>query len=248
MVLLAIKRAKQSLAVATTAQSSFAMRLDAILSGAAGKIRKTDEVPPRYSLVDILCIVTGCSQGDASNVQSRVLKLQQIEDLGSVQFPGRGQRSTKVCTEDQAQQILARLGGKSAAEFRATGETLKRKRAPKQEDLYIMKYSCDNSAVKIGRSDNVKRRKQELQAGHNFFMEVVAIFPGKGHLENEVHRNLQDFRSRRGAGREWFNICAADAAAICSNTLKELAEAGESSPTSHCRLLSKLADVDENDG
>ena len=111
-----------------------------------------------------------------------------------------------------------------------------------------MKYSCDNSAVKIGRSDNVKRRKQELQAGHNFFMEVVAIFPGKGHLENEVHRNLQDFRSRRGAGREWFNICAADAAAICSNTLKELAEAGESSPTSHCRLLSKLADVDENAG
>ena len=214
------------------------------------RVRKTAEDPPRVSVIDLVAAVAGYSSNVASNVVLRLKATypELIEDLGSVQFPGRGQRSTKVCTEDQAQQILARLGGKSAAEFRATGETLKRKRAPKQEDLYIMKYSCDNSAVKIGRSDNVKRRKQELQAGHNFFMEVVAIFPGKGYLENEVHRNLQDFRSRRGAGREWFNICAADAAAICSNTLKELAEAGESSPTSHCRLLSKLADVDENDG
>ena len=213
------------------------------------QVRKTAEDPPRVSVIDLIAAVTGYTSHAAANVVLRLKAThpELIEDLGSIQFPGRGQRSTKVCTEDRAQQILARLGN-SAAEFRATGETLKRKHAPKQDDLYIMKYSCDDSAVKIGRSNDVKRRKHTLEAGQNFFMEIVAIFPGKGNLENEVHRNLQDFRSRRGAGREWFNICAADAAAICSNTLKELAEAGESSPTSHCRLLSKLADVDENAG
>ena len=112
-----------------------------------------------------------------------------------------------------------------------------------------MKYSFDDTAVKIGRSDDVNGRKRRLQAGHNFFMEVVAVFPGKGWFETEVHRNLQDYRSRRGAGREWFDICAEDAAAICSTTLKEIAQAaGESSPKTQCRLLSKLADVDENNG
>ena len=79
-------------------------------------------------------------------------------------------------------------------------------------------------------------------------MKVVAVFSGKGWFETEVNRNLQDYRSRRGAGREWFDICAEDAAAICSTTLKEIAQAGESSPKTQCRLLSKLADVDENNG
>ena len=224
------------------------MCLDAILSGAVGKVRKTDESPPRYAIVDIISIVAGLSPHTANNAWERLQTQGGLHNIEKAKFAGQGQRLTSICTAEQAKEVIDRMGGKYAAEFRATGKTLKRKRASKQDDLYIMKYSCDNSAVKIGRSDNVKRRKQELQAGHNFFMEVVAIFPGKGHLENEVHRNLQDFRSRRGAGREWFNICAADAAAICSNTLKELAEAGESSPTSHCRLLSKLADVDENNG
>ena len=224
------------------------MCLDAILSGAVGKVRKTDESPPRYAIIDIVCIVLGSPSSVAKNNWHRLQARGGLQNIEKAKFAGQGQRRTPICTAQQAKEIVEQMGGRAAAEFRATGETSKRKRAPKQEDLYIMKYSCDNSAVKIGRSDNVKRRKQELQAGHNFFMEVVAIFPGKGYLENEVHRNLQDFRSRRGAGREWFNICAADAAAICSNTLKELAEAGESSPTSHCRLLSKLADVDENDG
>ena len=86
---------------------------------------------------------------------------------------------TQVCTTDQAQQMLARLPGKSAAEFRATGEAGKRKRGPKHDDLYVMKYSFDNTAVKIGRSDNVKRRKRELEACQNFFVDVVAVFPGK---------------------------------------------------------------------
>ena len=223
------------------------MRLEDILSGAAGKVRKTEESPPRYSLVDILRIVTGYSQANASNAHLRVQRIHQLEEFERVKFPGRGQRLTQVCTADEAQQMLARLGGTSAAEFRADGKTGKRTRGPKHDDLYVMKYSFDDTAVKIGRSDNVKRRKRELEAGQNFFVEVVAVFPGKGCFEKEVHRNLQDYRSTSGAGREWFNICAEDAAVICSNTLKEVIQAcALNSPEGQCLVLSKRAEVAED--
>ena len=223
------------------------MRLEDILSGAAGKVRKTDESPPRYSLVNIICIAIGCSQTSASHTLLRVQRLHQLEEFGMVKFPGRGQRLTPVCTADEAQQMLARLGGKNAAEFRATGKTSKRTCGPTHDDLYVMKYSFDDTAVKIGRSDNVKRRKRTLEAGQNFFMDVVAIFPGKGWFEKEVHRNLQDYRSTSGAGREWFNICAEDAAAICSNTLKEVTQARAlNEPRSRCLVLSKRAEVAED--
>ena len=143
--------------------------------------------------------------------------------------------------------MLARLGGKDAAEFRATGKTRTRKRGPKHDDLYVMKYSFDDTAVKIGRSANVKKRKRDLEACQNFFVDVVAIFPGKGWFEKEVHRNLQDYRSTSGAGTEWFNICAEDAAAICSNTLKEITQAcAVKSPKSQCLVLSKRAEVAED--
>ena len=42
--------------------------------------------------------------------------------------------------------------------------------------LYIMKYSFDNTAVKIGRTQDVEKRRQQLQSSHNFVMEVVAFF------------------------------------------------------------------------
>ncbi len=223
------------------------MRLEDILRGAAGKVRKTDESPPRYALVDVLRIATGYSHTNAGGLHLRVQRLHQLEEFGRVQFPGRGQRLTPVCTADEAQQMLARLGGKVAAEFRATGKTRKRKRGPKHDDLYVMKYSFDNTAVKIGRSANVNKRKRDLEACQNFFVDVVAIFPGKGWFEKEVHRNLQDYRSTSGAGTEWFNICAEDAAAICSNTLKEVTQAcALNSPKGQCLVLSKSAKVAED--
>ena len=78
-------------------------------------------------------------------------------------------------------------------------------------------------------------------------MKIVAVFPGKGWFETEVHRNLQDYRSRRGAGREWFDICAEDAAAICRATLKDITQACMPFPKTQCLILSKLAEVAEED-
>ena len=198
-------------------------QLTNILEGNAGYVRKTDEIPCRYSIFDILGIITCTGLNNLSIVYSRAQKCSR-HNFDKVKFPGQGQRLTPVCTAEQAQQMIARLGGKSAGEFRATGEITnrKRKREAKKDDLYVMKYSTDDTAVKIGRSDNVENRRRRLEACQNFFVEVVVIFPGKGSLEDAVHHQLQNYQSKKGAGKEWFNISAADAALVCSNALKEI--------------------------
>ena len=221
-----------------------AMSLEAILSGAAGRVRTTDESPPRYAIIDVIGIVLGCSPHDAANTWLRLQRAEGLQHFDKTQFAGQGQRTTPICTAKEAREVVDRLGGKHAAEFRVTGKT---DRAPKHDDLYIMKYSFDDSAVKIGRSNDVQKRQENLQAGHNFFVEIVTVFPGKGRFETEVHRNLQDYRSKRGTGREWFDIAADDATAMCSATLRDIAQARVPFPKTQCLILSKLAEVTEED-
>ena len=190
------------------------------------QIRKTTEEPPRLSVIDVIALITGQSQNNAHNVLQRLSAAYPETAIGDkVKFPGRGQHPTHVCSTEQLEKVLALLPGRAAAEFRATGRNSKRGRETQKDDLYVMKYSIDNNAVKIGRSENVEKRRRSLEADQNFFVEVVAIFPGKGSMEAEVHDRLQCYHSKRGAGREWFNITAADAALVCSNTLKEIEHA-----------------------
>ena len=44
-----------------------------------------------------------------------------------------------------------------------------------------------------------------------FHIEVLAEFPGTGHLEGAVHAHLKHCRNTDGKGREWFRILLADA-------------------------------------
>ena len=159
--------------------------------------------------------------------------LEKHPELANVCAPvkfhdtGRGSNQETPATDVEGlNSIIMRMGGRAAKEFRATGKVCKRKRPDvSKDDLYVMKYSTDNNAVKIGRSENVEKRRRSLETGQNFFVEVVAIFPGKGYLEPDVHDRLQHYQSKSGAGVEWFNIRAADAALVCSNTLKEIEQA-----------------------
>ena len=77
--------------------------------------------------------------------------------------------------------------------------------ARQPDDLYIMRYvGILQDVLKIGRSANPEKRHKGLEAGHNFRLELLAIFPGKGHLEQAVHKRLEERRSTRGTGIEWF--------------------------------------------
>ncbi len=79
------------------------------------------------------------------------------------------------------------------------------------DDLYIMRYAFRSDCVKIGRRRDPERRRHELEGPHIFRVEIVEIFPGKGYLEQTVHKLLEDRRNTEGAGTEWFNVDVATA-------------------------------------
>ena len=78
-------------------------------------------------------------------------------------------------------------------------------------DLYIMARSDAPGIVKIGSSQNVERRRRELEKGHTFKMVTLASFPRVGQFELRVHRKLDNVRVLTGTGREWYRISPSEA-------------------------------------
>ena len=92
--------------------------------------------------------------------------------------------------------------------------------APGTHDLYIMENSRIPGELKIGYSKDVPRRKKEFEAQQNFRMYVLAVFPGKGYLENQVHDILDNFRVAECAGTEWFKCSLGEALAAIDQVLR----------------------------
>ena len=67
-----------------------------------------------------------------------------------------------ACTMKEAEQIFALLGGTRAATYRAMGKPQPKKQL--MEDLYVMRYSIDETAVKIGGSNKTEARRCGLQS------------------------------------------------------------------------------------
>ena len=149
----------------------------------------------------------------------RVRRDHVLEDAGKIRVSTRG-RPSQVVTAEEAERILQLLPGKRAAAFRI-GDKLQPKRA-RTDSLYVMRYSNDATCVKIGRSDNMEGRQRHLEAGQNFTVDVLVIFPGAGWLEAQLHERLQEKRSSHGAGREWFKILSIEAVALVNQLLPEI--------------------------
>ena len=197
------------------------MSLFSALEGQAPRrIRKTAEDPPRVSVYDVIGAMSGLNSGNCANVWKRLLEAYPdvLCNMPRHKFPGQGQRWTPVCTEQGVHDLLPLLSSHNVAMSRATGvwQPVKRRRAV-TDDLYIMCYSTDSTAVKIGRSQDVGKRKRSLEAGQNFMMHVLAVFPEQGPLETRVHECLADKRSTQGAGTEWFQIPTQEAVSLVGN-------------------------------
>ena len=78
-------------------------------------------------------------------------------------------------------------------------------------DLYIMERSDALGMVKIGSSSDPERRRRKLQECHTFTMKLLAVFPGKGYLEHNVHRRLSHMRVWTGTGREFYSLTPTEA-------------------------------------
>jgi hypothetical protein len=76
-------------------------------------------------------------------------------------------------------------------------------------DLYVFAISTDPLGVlhglKVGRSGNIQQRGAALSESMPFNIQVLATFPGAGHLEKAVHTQLETTRNTTGRGREWFH-------------------------------------------
>ena len=81
---------------------------------------------------------------------------------------------------------------------------------PAGYDLYVITNPRIPGEYKVGRSKGVEQRRDDLQNGQNFRMEVVATFPGNGYAEGLVHGRLAHSRVHEGAGREWFRASLSD--------------------------------------
>ena len=132
---------------------------------------------------------------------------------------------TPVCSEEVLHRIVALLPGKEAAITRLEG-TPTAVRAARQEadDLHIMRYAwrgASSHALKIGRSKNVTARQKQSDSGHDFFMDTVAVFKGRGDVEARVHKRLAAHRSCRGSGTEWFDVTVPEALCVIDEIMHQ---------------------------
>ena len=100
--------------------------------------------------------------------------------------------------------------------MRKLATTMKKRAAPtagtpSHDDLCMLQNSRIPGEVKIGRSTAVEQRRAHLQCSQNFHMVAHAVFPGRGHLEDYVHKLLADKRVANVPGREWFRYAPKEA-------------------------------------
>ncbi len=140
------------------------------------------------------------------------------------------QNSCKVCRGLYAQnRRIERKERDDRAEEdeNATQDEEPPRKRSKGDDLYVFKNSRLPD-YKIGRSSDIAARSHALQRSQNFYIERVAIFEGKGHLEDTVREMLAYcILSREVArGREW-HACSLQTALAAIGQAIDSENAGE---------------------
>ena len=196
------------------------MKFEEILGVTGQTIRVSPE--GKYSIDDVMKIVMNdASQGHRCNTYRRVREQFDLKAAERASFPGSGP-TTPVATADEIEQLLTLLSAVRRPVGRPRSKRAARLCSTPHVSLYVMRYSHDSKFVKIGRSRNVEGCRAALEAGQNFHVEVLVVFPGKGHLESRVHAHLDGCRSTQGAGREWFSIPVDEAAGVVAKALWHL--------------------------
>ena len=109
-------------------------------------------------------------------------------------------RGTGSDDEDGETVVQESVEGPSRKRIKSKGDVIKFI----GEDLYVLKNSR-LPEYKIGCSGDITARSNGLQRSQNFYILKVAIFEGKGHLEDTVREMLRYCLLSRevAAGEEW---------------------------------------------
>lgn len=192
--------------------------------------RKTEH--GKVSATDVIMVVKKCSRNSASKTLKRLQDEERIPKLEMVIFGNASQETVSkrggnrlpeaAADAHELQLVLWALPGVrislrnsvTLVEVRSNSKSLGR-----LDDLYVLQYDFDDTRVKIGRSRDVAKRKQSLEASQDFQIVIRRVFHGKGSYEDMLHRLLRKFRSKRGPGKEWFCLSSQEAEARISKTL-----------------------------
>ena len=101
-------------------------QLSTLLGREVKQLRKTDETPPRVSVIDTICVITG-KDGRHAAEALRDLTSRYPEVDGNIvhfKFKGRGQRDTAVSCARGLVEIVMLLPGRQAANIRRQAASL----------------------------------------------------------------------------------------------------------------------------
>ena len=73
----------------------------------------------------------------------------------------------------------------------------------KGKNLYIIQSDL-TGALKIGRSNNARKRLQELQVGSYTKLKLLCEISNMGHIEKRLHSRLEEYKIRKRS--EWFSF------------------------------------------
>ena len=147
--------------------------MDLVFSAEAGdfagaKVRKTNEIPPRVSVFDLIAVVKDV---ELNNARTELLRIQNehpevaamVAAPGSYfKFPGRGQRNTPVTGARGVVVILNLLSGPRAARFRL-----------KCADIVVRALGGDESLVAEIRRNAEAQAALPAEAPMRLFGETV---------------------------------------------------------------------------
>ena len=94
------------------------------------------------------------------------------------------------------------------------------------DQLYLLRYPWQDSPIKVGRTHDVNARICQLESGHNFRLQLLAVFPGQGRLESKAHALLSTHRATNGRGQEWFEVTLAQALSAVALAIAACVHAG----------------------
>jgi len=70
------------------------------------------------------------------------------------------------------------------------------------QDLYIIQQKV-TGCLKVGRTNDIERRLDQLQTGSPYELKVIIHIPHKGNLERDIHTTFREYKCWNKRG-EWF--------------------------------------------
>ena len=119
-------------------------QLGTLLGREIARIRKTDQTPPRVSVIDVVQAITGKdARHAAEDVRGLCFSYAEVDGISvHYRFPGRGQRDTPVADVRGIVEIVMLLPGRQAARVRRQAAELLCRFLG--EDLALVDEVCRN--------------------------------------------------------------------------------------------------------